>query len=219
MPVTSLVNYPKATGIFYITLNSHADHAPTKVTRNGKIWEKKLYDQYKKILKPNDIAIDVGGYIGSHTLPMSRFCSEVYVFEPNADLFQVINSNIELNKFQNIKSYNIALGKSNEDVDFYERENGTSRIAKKNILGNKKQIKTQSLDQFLDVPHCKLIKIDVEGHEYSVLEGAKQFIEKHQPYILIETFKSKRPKLNEWCIENNYDSTWLRGDDFLLSPP
>ena len=146
MPVTSLVNYPKATGIFYITLNSHADHAPTKVTRNGKIWEKKLYDQYKKILKPNDIAIDVGGYIGSHTLPMSRFCSEVYVFEPNADLFQVINSNIELNKFQNIKSYNIALGKSNEDVDFYERENGTSRIAKKNILGNTVYLSSLGID-------------------------------------------------------------------------
>jgi len=114
------------------------------------------------------------------------------------------------------------LNKKYGDTDFYEREDGTSRIASRPIKGNKKQINTYSLDDYMDltnVPNCKLIKIDVEGHEYEVLEGAKNMIEKFKPFILIETFKSKRPKLNDWCEQNNYHSTWLRGDDFLLSPP
>jgi FkbM family methyltransferase len=221
MPVTSLVNYPGKPGLFYRTLNTHAEHAPTKITRNGKIWERKLYDQYKEILKPDDIAIDVGGYIGTHSLPMSRLCWAVYVFEPNTELFQVIVDNIALNQIDNVIPNNVAIGLPDNSVDFYEREDGTSRIATRPIKGNKKEIKTYSLDDYMDltnVPSCKLIKIDVEGHEYEVLEGAKNLIEKYKPYILIETFKSKRPRLNEWCEVNNYHSTWLRGDDFLLSP-
>ena len=219
MPVTSLVNYPGKPGLFYRTLNTHAEHAPTKITRNGKIWERKLYDQYKEILKPEDIAIDVGGYIGSHSLPMSRFCHAVFVFEPNTELFNVIVDNISLNKIHNVIPANVALGLPDNIVDFYEREDGTSRVASRPVKGNKKKIKTYSIDEYLDLPSCKLIKIDVEGHEYEVLEGAKETIEQFKPYILIETFKPKRPRLNEWCELNNYHCTWLRADDFLLTPP
>jgi len=218
MPITSLVKYPDGSGLFFITLNSHSAHAPSRTTRNGKIWEKKIYDKYKNILEPNDIAIDVGGYIGSHTLPMSKFCNKVYVFEPNTELHKVIEQNIELNKIDNITLFDIALG-NNKDVDFYERTDGTSRIAEKSIRGEKKQITTKSLDSLLKLDSLKLIKIDVEGHEYEVLEGAKKTIAKHRPYILIETFKSRRTKLKEWAKENNYELDWLRGDDFLLSPP
>ena len=222
MPITSLVKYPNNLGLFYITLNSHAEHAPTKTTRNGKIWEKKLYDIYKNILKHEDIAIDVGGYIDSHSLPMSRFCNKVFVFEPNAELHKCIEQNIELNHIDNIILSNSAIGLESKVVKFFERDDGTSRISNRDILGRPKEINTYSLDNsinILDSEIIKLIKIDVEGHEYEVLEGAKNIIEKHKPQILIETFKNKRNKLFEWCKNNNYELLWLRADDFLLSPP
>ena len=80
-------------------------------------------------------------------------------------------------------------------------------------------VKTTTLD--ILYPHLdgvKLLKIDIEGAEFRMLEGAKDLIQRNRPDILIEVFRHKRGILNEWCIKNKYSKTWLRGDDFHLEP-
>lgn len=208
--------------IDYYSLDSHAHHAPTKTTRNGKIWEKKLYNFYKDFLKPDHIVYEIGTYIGTHALPMSKYCKYVIAFEPSLELYDVLKKNIIENDIDNIHAINHAVGKG-ETKDFYERKDGTSRIADKQIKGEKKTITTIRIDHLK--PLCiatsykvDLMKIDVEGHEFEVLEGAKLIIRENRPTILIEVFKKNKKKLNEWCFENNYIITKLGGgDDYILT--
>ena len=67
---------------------------------------------------------------------------------------------------------------------------------------------------------CDFIKIDVEKSEWKVLEGASETIQKFKPVIFFETFRTKQnlTLLFDWCEENEYTSTFLKGDDYLLTP-
>ncbi len=223
----SLVIYHKSTvgrerfELFYKTLESHKDHAPSKVTTNGKIWEKKLFDIYSNLLKEDDIVIDVGAYIGSHTLPFAKCCPKgmVYTFEPNRELYRTLCENLELNCISNVRPYAVGVSNKSGHNTLYEREDGTSRISKKTIKGDPIKIECIAIDTFL--PHlnkCKLLKIDVEGHEFEVLQGALKLIKNCRPYILIEVFKHRRDTLKLWAEDHKYNVLWLRGDDFYLSP-
>ena len=215
----SIVKY-KNFSIKYNLLETHLAHAPMRVTSNGGIWEKKLYKIYEYLLHEDDIVIDIGAYIGTHALPMAMLCNKVYAFECNEIIFNCLRENIVLNDLEHkIKPHDICLSNKEDQLKFYERENGTSRVSSRNIIGNCRIVKTNTLDNIigLDTP-IKLIKIDCEGHEFKVLEGAKGIIEKHSPYILIEVFKRSLNELDNWLIHNYYSKTHLKGDDYYLSP-
>tara|TARA_R100000654_G_scaffold12996_1_gene28258 strand:- start:4681 stop:5370 length:690 start_codon:yes stop_codon:yes gene_type:complete len=224
----SLVLYHKKTvgrerfELFYNTLESHEEAQPTKLTNNGRIWEKKLFDIYSNLLKEDDVVIDVGAYIGTHTCSFSKCCPKgmVYTFEPNKELYKTLLSNIELNCLKNIRPYCLGVSNKHGYNTFYERPDGTSRINNnREIRGDPKSIECVALDSFLQhITKCKLIKIDVEGHEFEVLDGMKQLIEKCKPHILIEVFRNKREKIKLWAEDHNYNLNWLRGDDFYLTP-
>lgn len=214
---------------FYNTIDSHKNHAPTKATLKGRIWEKKLYEIYKYILTKDDVAIDVGGYIGSHALPLSHYCKSVFVFEPHEELFNCLTSNIELNNVENIEAFNLALSNNHNTKTMSFRDDGISRIyhesySKEKMLNfhhhhHVDDVECIALDSLCgDMPNIKLLKIDVEGHEFKVLEGAKQTIENNRPHILIEVFKTRKNDLEEWAEKNKYNIEFLRGEDYYLTP-
>lgn len=203
----------------YNLIDSHLIHQPMRITANGKIWEKKLYNLYKTFLNKNDVVIDIGAYIGTHTLPLSHFSKRVYAFEGNDEIFSFLNKNIENNNITNITPFNVVLSNSNNPLKFYERNTGTSRVSNRLINGNCKEVQPKILDNLIsNNQKIKLIKIDVEGHEFQVLEGAKNIIEYSKPIILIEIFKKNLDNLKHWCEINNYKFKSLKGDDYLLEP-
>tara|TARA_R100000734_G_scaffold1076_1_gene1138 strand:- start:1625 stop:2317 length:693 start_codon:yes stop_codon:yes gene_type:complete len=216
------VKYPDDFSITYDLIESHLKHAPMKATQKGKIWERKLYNIYSELLHDNMIAIDIGAYIGTHTLPMSKFCEKVYAFEANTIIASYLLTNKIKNNIDNVTVFAAALSNKNDTSTFYKRDDGTSRISNsREIKGTKETLYTHTLSEFIlpqDVERIKLIKIDVEGHEFEVLEGAKEIIEKSRPCILIEVFKHKLKNLNEWCSKNNYNIESLLGEDYYLTP-
>jgi FkbM family methyltransferase len=214
----SNVNYGTF-NINYKLIESHLDHAPMKATSKHKIWEKKIYELYKSLLTPEDSVIDAGAYIGTHSLPMSKLCKQVYSFEPNPEVFEILTENVELNNITNVLCYSIALSNDSGRRMFDCRNNGTSRFFKAKCLGEIKEVETLMLDEFLPfIDNLKLIKIDVESAEFDVLDGATDIINKHQPYIIIEAYQYKNKALKEWCKNHDYGSEYLRGDNFFLYP-
>ena len=72
----------------------------------------------------------------------------------------------------------------------------------------------------LVLPKINFIKIDVEGHEYEVLEGAELLIKKDRPIIIMETFNTKKnqEKLIKFANENNYLINEINKENYLLLP-
>jgi len=124
---------------------------------------------------------DVGAYIGTHSLYLSLFClsSTVYSFEPTPSVYRRLVANLEANGVKNAVTYNLALG----DCEGWGKEeacdparigsrSGARFVSCDDDADAVKQVTLDSLHLDID-----LLKIDVEGQELAVLEGAQVTLE------------------------------------------
>ncbi len=156
-------------------------------------YEAGTLDIFKRFLNPGDCFIDIGANIGLMSLYASKLVGEtgkVISFEAHPETFKWFQFNIDLNHAANIQANSFALGSEAGNAEIYDNwdinRGGASLIVKsKDSVGHAIEVKV--LDEVLDskvVP--KLIKIDVEGFELPVLQGAEKTIRKHQPILVVE---------------------------------
>lgn len=131
-------------------------------------------------LKNGDIFIDIGANIGAVSLiaaskvgPKGR----VFAFEPNKKVLPRLFENVSLNNMdKTIQISNTAISNNVSQVAFVnEKASEVSHISYSKPMGKSGDlVKTTTLDKFFDdqkLSKVKMVKIDVEGAELSVLEG------------------------------------------------
>ena len=127
-------------------------------------------------------AIDIGAWKGPWTTWWSSKVKTIEAFEPNPDIFPNLKQNT--NKLKNCTIHNTALGDTTGKVSMqYETHTGTCHG--KDYNGS---INLRTLDSY-NFQDVDIIKIDVEGFEVPVLNGAKQTILSQHPWIQIEANK------------------------------
>jgi FkbM family methyltransferase len=152
---------------------------------------KVLFGWLKNKIKFNNV-LDVGAYLGNHSVYFSNYFKGVVSFEPNPYSYDLLKINTKQKK--NIKIYNFGLSNKNSTEDFYNYEfnhGGSSVIKNKKIPHTKHRAKFYSFDKLNLKKKIDLIKIDVEGNELNVLKGMKETIQKSSPIILFETQKKE----------------------------
>jgi FkbM family methyltransferase len=144
-------------------------------------------------IKPNDVIYDVGANIGLYSMAIAKAVdTRLFAFEPNPETFTKLNKNISLNKFCSIKAFNFALGNKDSITDFLmSNQPERSSFYKYNAAWNTKikktiQVEVKQIDS-LCLPLPQHIKIDTEGAEPLVLQGATQTILKSKPILYIES--------------------------------
>ena len=167
---------------------------------NKRIYEPKISKKIISNLKEKDTFLDVGANIGYYTnlcaSKLSKKEGKVIAFEPISSIYKQNKNSIEKNRFKNILLYNFGCGDKKEDLNIYinsENVGGASLFKNKYELENKKsydkkeRVSIVSLDAFLGKKEkIDLVKIDVEGFEYSVLKGMKKIINKNRPKLILE---------------------------------
>lgn len=165
----------------------------------GSEYEPEVCNFMRTVLTPGSNFVDVGAHVGFFTCLGAELVQNgyVYSFEPEKDNYSDLLANIESNGYANVKTFNNAVGNKNEEIElFFNRDNDgghslwdpakhpfNTRTAKNER--SKQSVKMVTLDSVIDfVP--KLIKIDVEGCELMVLEGAERLIKEYQPSIVLE---------------------------------
>ena len=124
-------------------------------------------------------AIDIGGHLGDWTLNWHHRVKKIEIFEPNPDILPKLKKNT--NTLKNCTVHEVALGDTTGKVSMqYETHTGTCHV--KDYNGS---INLRTLDSY-NFQDVDIIKIDVEGFEIPVLEGAKQTILSQHPWIQIE---------------------------------
>jgi len=127
--------------------------------------------------------IDVGAWWGPWSLWWCEHAERVEIFEPNPEMITKLQHNIA--NHPNCHLHKVALGGVNGTVSMdYETHSGTNHIT-----STKGTIPLQTLDEY-HFQNVDIIKIDVEGYEIPVLEGARQTIIESRPLIQIEANKS-----------------------------
>jgi len=156
----------------------------------------------KDFILPNTDSIDVGVYRGVYSYEMSKYAQNVHAFELNPLIFSTLNKNITKLK-KNIKLYNFGLSNQNIETTLripirnasIEQENyeeffemGRATIHSENQFSKFKSflVNVKKLDNIKFENKVSFIKIDVEGHEKKVIEGAVETINRNKPILLIE---------------------------------
>jgi FkbM family methyltransferase len=146
----------------------------------------KLYNNFYSIKN----IIDVGANFGYHTLLFSKQVKEnVYAFEPQIQNFKLLENNIQHNDIKNIEIFNFACGDTNCDVKLPIVDSdyivNMGDITVNNYSNNFSITKSITLDSF-NFGKIDLIKIDVQGWEKKVLNGAINLLKKDKPVLIVE---------------------------------
>ncbi len=162
-----------------------------KLANFNQCWEV-LYNPLMYIqdsFKPDkgDIVWDIGSQYGDYALIWEKFTDRsVIAFELNVHNYKKMVKNFKINNSKNIP-VNTALGDGKELSYKMDKNMATQ--------GNESTIQTKTLDSFLDkYPHPNYVKIDVEGFEISVLNGASEILKNIKPKIIIEIHSSELKK-------------------------
>lgn len=170
-------------GAFYID-NVH-DLIKAWLVR-GLPWERHLVELFPRYVKPGTTVIDAGAHIGTHTLSLAKLAGaegRVYAFEPQRKIYRELVYNMRLNKAANVVPLRFALGERAGVIEMAQATPGNEGGTHVGLGGDR--VELRSLDSF-GFRNVSFIKIDVEGYEDHVLDGARQTIRRNRPVILIE---------------------------------
>jgi len=131
-------------------------------------------DLIKKYTPSGGTMLDVGGNIGSITVPLAEHVGPkgvVHIFEPSPKFFNIVTKNIALNNFSDrVTAHQVALGAKVGTVHLNESvaDDTTNHIATTGTA-----VPQNTLDSFTNtLSQIDFLKIDVEGYELEVLKGA-----------------------------------------------
>jgi len=158
------------------------------------LWPKSDTDAYASILndwkvqhrewlqdvKSKRVVVQAGGNCGMYPLLYSSYFSNVYTFEPDQLNFYCLTNNCQLD---NVIKFNTAVGNGGmATLSNYEGYNiGTikSQVSKRGAIPSVR------IDD-LNLKHCDLIHLDLEGSESDALVGGMDTIKKFNPIIILE---------------------------------
>lgn len=176
--------------LFYVPLYK-TDLIQRYIFERKKFFEQNILLELLEYLPEKDaVILDIGANIGNHTLYWAGLCGAktVYSFEPVKSTFEILSKNIELNGLQDkVKLFNLALSdeKTTCCMNCYTETNIGGVSVRKSSSGD---LAMERLDNINIVEEkVDFVKIDVEGHELFVLNGALETLRKYKPVIFIET--------------------------------
>jgi FkbM family methyltransferase len=155
-------------------------------------------------LRPDDIVIDAGAWIGDFSAYASTCGARSYAFEPLPKTFEILRKTSRLNK--NIIAVNMGLGVQKEELAMFadERKTGSASISTRR-RSSQVSVRITALDDFVEenkLERVDFIKADIEGHERFMLRGAKNVLKNFAPRLSICTYHlSDDPQVLENIIK------------------
>lgn len=149
----------------------------------------KDYFQRSDFIKKNSVIIDVGANIGDFAIIASKYFEayKIIAIEPDREAYGYLVKNIRMNDLEgNIIPINIAASKTNGNILL--RKNG--RYLTNTGKSMPESYTSKKLDSIIEqygFVGVDLLKIDTEGSELSILQGAKKLLHVMRPKIIMET--------------------------------
>jgi FkbM family methyltransferase len=224
----SLASKPIA---FQLSDSAHLDYIAGLVRQHGlSAYEAPMPDLMAWLVRMSSgTMLDVGANTGLFTLlaaaanPTIKVCA----FEPLESVCTLLRANLALNPrlVDRIGVYQLGLSNVAGSFDFYETINDVGLVTTSSSLEiaharqvgtyRKQVVTTETVDGWAARLHggpISIIKIDVEGHEYAVIEGARETIARNRPFITIEVLgESRVDTIDRLLFEKDYL-------DFVITP-
>lgn len=203
----------------------------------GVVWDKPLIEKFYSLL-PKDsffVMLDLGAQTGSFSLLAKYFPnSQWYSFEPLEEAAETLKKNLALNDINNVTVYQLAgsnfTGKTTlkmPPMDCWGLATIGSNVQRFVPL-NARPIECIELDSFLvahNIERVHFMKIDTEGSELAILQGAKKMIMRDHPIILMEyqpinmkQCGASKDEIDNFLREMGYQWEMVSAEDILCIP-
>lgn len=167
-------------------------------------------DLLLKFINEKSVVYDIGANIGYHTCAFASKAAQVFSFEPHPRTFDILLKNA--GRFSNVTLFNCAVsnytGKSkclDYNIDVSANYGAVSVDTEKGVL----DIECMSLNEVIE-PLPDLIKIDVEGSEFAVIQGCLTLIARKRPIIYYEAHETKQlSEIYQTLEPLNYKFYWV----------
>lgn len=140
--------------------------------------------------------IDIGANVGLFSVPLAKAVGEngqVFAFEPVTSNVERLKRNLSQNHLDNVTVFAIALGREDGFIDLHLADDpafpSTDAVSGNRATGERLSVSLRRLDTVwhdAGSPPIQVIKLDVEGAEVDVLEGARSLLETCEPLLMIE---------------------------------
>jgi FkbM family methyltransferase len=182
--------------------------------------------------------LDIGANVGRYTVLLGHHYDEVIAIEPAPDTYTYLKANVAQAGLPNVQCLQCAVSNSVGTADFHLAESaeshslvkthanghrvpGTDRIVGA-LTGKKITVPTQTLATILKDRSADLVKVDVEGAEWLVLEGAKPVVKQVRRWC-VELHdweeEGKKEELEAWFTSHGYKCSWLQHNHIYAYQP
>ena len=176
----------------------------------------------------NKVVVDIGASLGATSVPFSKKAKIVYALEPQLDNYYFLQDQITIRKINNIKTFNVAASDFNGKSEFFNRESHgvhSLGVHNKGKIVSSSEVEVTTLDDFWKKEineQIGLLKIDVEGFEVDVFNGASYLLNNKLIDFIIFEFSPRIHKLRNIDIDapistllkHNYNLFTVDGKDF-----
>lgn len=153
-------------------------------------FERDVVGAIERFCRPGWVVLDIGANIGAHSLRFAKATGpqgKVYSFEPTDFAYRKLQKNISLNAFSHVYPFQIALADQNlrkQNINF----RSSWRTDGKRVEGSGFVDLVRLDDWCLEnkVERVDLIKLDVDGNEFSVLSGGRELLNRVRPLLFME---------------------------------
>lgn len=163
------------------------DYIQKSIAQSHAPYEREMLRDMADRLAPCDLVLDVGANIGNHSLYLACVVGcRVIGFEPNPHLVAAIKGSIAANELGDrliVRQSGVGAGPNRAHFANERPDN----LGAQNLALGDGDIEVVSLDTQSIPQKVRAIKIDVEGMELEVLNGARQLIARDQPLLYIES--------------------------------
>jgi len=149
------------------------------------------------LVHPGDVIYDIGANVGFFTVIAARLTGpsgRVIAFEPIEENRELLEDNARSNGFAHVTARNFALAERDGTAEFLLSANATfgglaDAAGKVDNQVGRMEVKVCRLDSVVrceSLPLPRIVKMDVEGAEAAVLDGARETIQQARPILIIE---------------------------------
>lgn len=161
-------------------------------------YEPELRDIMRAVLPAGGTAIDIGANAGWHTLLMAQRVGargQVLAVEPNPSVREHLRRNIAVNRLEQIEIVGAALAEAKGTLNFFAPDADDPASASGHVVADAVaspdavRVEASTLDILAaerKLDRLDLVKIDAEGFEWPILQGAQMSIARFRPYIIFE---------------------------------
>ena len=157
--------------------------------------DRKISALVSEFMKPGDVGLDIGANLGVISLRMASRVGKkgrVHAFDPNPRVLRYLQQTLDANAKLPIRLHKIALGRSAQEMTIAVPEGnlGSASIARDQtgIHVHHYKVPVYPLSDYAaahEIDRIDFIKMDVEGHEAAVLEGARNLLRSSKPKVIV----------------------------------